>query len=286
MSIYIFSEITNDYPIKEEKDFVNLPMSVMLSNDEYDNVNSFISPSEFYKRMQDGELSNTSMVNSEIAQNAFEEKLKEGHDILYIAFSSALSGTCDNCGRILSELGKKYPERKVATVSSLNASAGEGLIVWYALRKRDEGASFEELVEYTEDIALKTISLFTVNDLKHLARLGRCSKASALIGTALSIKPIMHVDELGKLVPFDKVLSRKKALRALVDYMEDKMLDSSRQKAVFIGHGECLEDAEFVKAEIQERFGIQNVVIDYIGPVIGAHTNKGVLAIFFLGHEK
>lgn len=286
MSTYIFTEITSDYPIKDEKDFGLLPMSVMLSDDEYDNVNTFISNSEFYERMQSGELSNTAMVNSEIAERAFEEKLKEGYDVLYIAFSSALSGTCDNCSRILAEVAKRYPERKAAAINSLNASAGEGLIAWYALRKRDEGADFDELVEYTQSIADKCVALFTVNDLKHLARLGRCSKASALIGTALSIKPIMHVDEQGRLVPFDKVLSRKKALRTLVDYMEDKMLPACEQKAVFIGHGECLEDAEFVKREMQNRLGIDNIVIDYIGPVIGAHVNKGVLAIFFLGNEK
>lgn len=287
MSIFIFSEITSDYPADApRKDVGILPMAVGLGDDEYDNVNSFISVKDFYARMRNGELSHTAMVAPYAAQEAFESKLKEGYDVLYIGFSSALSGTFSSCSNIAKELAEKYPDRKIASVNSYNASLGEGLILWYAVNKRDEGADFEELTDYVTSIAAKTTSLFTVDDLHHLARLGRCSKASAMIGSMMSIKPVLHVDNQGALVPYDKVISRKKALRALVDGMEEKMLPAEEQKMVYIGHGDCYDDAVLVKDLIEKRFGITDVVIGDIGPVIGAHTNAGVVALFFLGKEK
>ena len=187
---------------------------------------------------------------------------------------------------VIAELAGEYPDRKIAAVDSLNASAGEGLLLWYTVQKRDEGASFEELVEYVKNLVPRTVALFTVDDLRHLARLGRCSKASAMIGTAMQIKPVLHVDDEGRLMPYTKVISRKKALKALVDGMEERMLPKEEQKKVFIGHGACYEDALLVKKLIEDRLDVHTVEICDIGPVIGAHTNAGVIALFFLGKNK
>lgn len=287
MSIFIFSDTTADYPADApRKDVEILPMAVRIGNDEYDNINSFITAKEFYTRMRGGEIGNTSMVQPFLAQERFEEKLKAGYDVLYLAFSSALSGTYAGCARVAKELAEKYPERKIIAVDSLNASMGEGLLLWYTVKKRDEGASFEELCEYVKYLVEKGVALFTVDDLTHLARLGRCSKASAMIGTLMSIKPVLHVDEQGRLMPYAKVMSRKKALKALVDGMEERMLPASEQKKVYIGHGDCLDDANLVKKMIQDRFGIEDVEVGDIGPVIGTHTNAGVVALFFLGNSK
>ena len=287
MSIFIFSDTTADYPADApRKDVEILPMAVRIGNDVYDNSNSFITAKEFYTRMRGGEMGNTSMVQPFLAQERFEEKLKAGYDVLYLAFSSALSGTYAGCARVAKELAEKYPERKIIAVDSLNASMGEGLLLWYTVKKRDEGASFEELCEYVKYLVEKGVALFTVDDLTHLARLGRCSKASAMIGTLMNIKPVLHVDEQGRLMPYAKVMSRKKALKALVDGMEERMLPASEQKKVYIGHGDCLDDANFVKKMIQDRFGIEDVEVGDIGPVIGTHTNAGVVALFFLGNSK
>ncbi|HIU63010.1 MAG TPA: DegV family protein [Candidatus Caccalectryoclostridium excrementigallinarum] len=287
MSIFIFSDTTADYPADApRKDVEILPMAVRIGNDEYDNINSFITAKEFYTRMRGGEMGNTSMVQPFLAQERFEEKLKAGYDVLYLAFSSALSGTYAGCARVAKELAEKYPERKIIAVDSLNASMGEGLLLWYTVKKRDEGASFEELCEYVKYLVEKGVALFTVDDLTHLARLGRCSKASAMIGTLMNIKPVLHVDEQGRLMPYAKVMSRKKALKALVDGMEERMLPASEQKKVYIGHGDCLDDANLVKKMIQDRFGIEDVEVGDIGPVIGTHTNAGVVALFFLGNSK
>ena len=287
MSIFIFSDTTADYPADApRKDVEILPMAMRIGNDEYDNINSFITAKEFYTRMRGGEMGNTSMVQPFLAQERFEEKLKAGYDVFYLAFSSALSGTYAGCARVAKELAEKYPERKIIAVDSLNASMGEGLLLWYTVKKRDEGASFEELCEYVKYLVEKGVALFTVDDLTHLARLGRCSKASAMIGTLMNIKPVLHVDEQGRLMPYAKVMSRKKALKALVDGMEERMLPASEQKKVYIGHGDCLDDANFVKKMIQDRFGIEDVEVGDIGPVIGTHTNAGVVALFFLGNSK
>lgn len=287
MSIFIFSDTTADYPADApRKDVEILPMAVRIGNDEYDNINSFITAKEFYTRMRGGEMGNTSMVQPFLAQERFEEKLKAGYDVFYLAFSSALSGTYAGCARVAKELAEKYPERKIIAVDSLNASMGEGLLLWYTVKKRDKGASFEELCEYVKYLVEKGVALFTVDDLTHLARLGRCSKASAMIGTLMNIKPVLHVDEQGRLMPYAKVMSRKKALKALVDGMEERMLPASEQKKVYIGHGDCLDDANLVKKMIQDRFGIEDVEVGDIGPVIGTHTNAGVVALFFLGNSK
>ena len=285
--IHIVTDATTDFPKQfYEKDFTVLPMGYMLDDEDFDGETKTITAKEFYDYMRAGRKTNTRMVDEATILKYVEPLLKEGKDVLYVVFSSGLSGTYDNAVRVFKELHEKYPACKLAAVDSYNASMGEGLLVWYTLKKRAEGASFEELCKYVEDTQAHLCSYFTVDDLKHLARLGRVTKTAAFIGSLANIKPVLFVNSKGKLIPIAKVVSRKKSLKALVDKMEEKMLPVSEQKKIFIGHGDCYDDAVFVKNEIEKRFGLDCVVIDYIGPVIGAHAGAGVVALFFLGTDK
>ena len=276
--IHIVTDATTDFPKQfYEKDFTVLPMGFMLDDEDFDGETKTLSAKEFYDFMRAGRKTNTRMVDEATIIKYVEPLLKEGKDVLYVVFSSGLSGTYDNAVRVFKDLKEKYPKCRLAAVDSYNASMGEGLLVWYTLKKRAEGASFEELCKYVEDTQAHLCSYFTVDDLKHLARLGRVTKTAAFV---------LFVNTKGKLIPIGKVVSRKKSLKALVDKMEEKMLPASEQKKIFIGHGDCYEDAVYVKEEIKKRFGLDCVVIDYIGPVIGAHAGAGVVALFFLGSDK
>ncbi|MDD7350937.1 MAG: DegV family protein [Clostridia bacterium] len=287
MQPFIFTDSTADIPsIRKYEDFDVLQLSYSLDDDQYDNITKSITPKEFYDRMRQGAKSATSMVNQVYALEKIEEVLKQGRDVIYLAFSSALSGTYNVGCQVVKELQPKYPDRKIAVIDTLNASLGEGLYVDYVVGKRDQGASFEEVVEYANSITDHVCSYFTVDDLKHLARMGRVSKTAAFIGELIQIKPVMYVNKLGELIPIAKVRTRKQVLKALVDKMEEKMLPADEQKVVYIGHGDSYDDAKYVADLITERFGITNIVIDYIGPVIGSHTNAGVIALFFLGKDK
>ena len=288
MKTFIFTDITADIPKnKKYEDFEILPFSLSVDDDHYDNITTSISNKDFYNRMRKGAKASTSMINQVLLKDSIEEKLKAGYDVLYLCFSSALSGTYNVAMMVQRELKELYPNNKIAVVNSLNASIGEGLFVHYVVKKRDEGAEFNELVEYAEDIKNHVCSYFTVDDLKHLARMGRVSKTAAFVGELVQIKPVLYVNALGELVPITKVKSRKKSIKALADKMEEKMLDVKEQDLIYIGHGDCEDDAKFLANEIQSRFDNKlNIEIDYIGPVIGAHTNAGVVAVFFLGTDK
>lgn len=289
MKPYILTEVTSDFPQQcYLDDFAVMPMHYMLDDEEFDGVDKKLSAKEFYERMKAGAKSNTSMVDEHTMRKYMEPLLKEGREILYLVFSSGLSGSYSNAVRVTEDLRKEYPGARISLVDSRNASMGEGLFVWYVLQKREEGATLEELTAYAESMVNHVCSYFTVDDLNHLARLGRVTKTAAFIGTLAGIKPVLFVNTPGKLIPIAKVVSRKKSLRALVDKMGEKMLPAAEQKMIFIGHGLCYEDAEFVKNLICERYGIapERIVIDDIGPVIGAHTSAGVVALFFLGTDK
>lgn len=288
MATFLFTDITCDLPSEyaSRADFEILPFSFTLGSDSYDNIHATLTTKEFYARMRAGELATTSMLSQYLCEQKLEERLQQGYDVLYLVFSSALSGTFNVADRTAKELAQKYPDRKIRAIDTRNASLGEGLYVDYVLRKRNAGASFDELVAYAESLTDHLCSYFTVDDLRHLARLGRVSKTAAFIGEMAQIKPVLYVNRLGELVPIAKVLSRKKSLKALVDKMQDKMLPANEQHAVFIGHGDCEQDAQTVADMVRERFGITNIRISDIGPVIGAHTNAGVVALFFLGEDK
>lgn len=242
---------------------------------------------EFYERMRAGIMPTTSQVNPEEAKAYFTEYLKESREILYLAFSSGLSGTYNSARIAAEEIMDANPDCKIRVVDTRCASLGEGLLVHKAVQLREEGKSMEETADWVEAHVQNLVHVFTVDDLNYLYRGGRVSRTTAVIGTIAGIKPILHVDEEGHLIPVSKVRGRRKSLHALVDYMEAHVGSyAGENDIVFISHGDALEDAEAVRDEIRERFGIQNFMIHTIGPTIGTHAGPGTIALFFMGEKR
>lgn len=242
--------------------------------------------SEFYRMMREGKVITTSLPNLAESEKLLRGLLEAGRDVLYIGFSSGLSGTFEATDLLLRELAADYPERTILTVDTLAASGGEGLLVWHAAQRARAGASIEEVRAWLEENKLHLAHWFTVDDLMFLFRGGRVSKTSAWAGTLLNIKPVMHVDDAGHLIPLEKVRGRKKSLNALVDHMAKTAIEPVEDQMVFITHGDCLEDAEYVAAQVKERLGVRDVVINWVDPVIGAHSGPGTMALFFLASKR
>lgn len=285
----IVTEATADLPdkIAKDLDIQVIPMAFELSGKSY---NNYLDEREldiklFYEALRNGERSVTSLVNTEVFMDFFEPILKEGNDILYITFSSGLSGTYNASLIAIEELKEKYPESKILSVDSKCASIGEGLLVYSAASKKEEGYTIEKLHEWLNDNILNLCHWFTVDDLNHLKRGGRVSAISAAIGTALNVKPVLHVDNEGKLIPVEKVRGRKKSLIALADRMLQTCTKPEEQ-TIFIGHGDAKEDAEYLEQLIKERMNVKDVIINPIGPVIGSHSGPGTIALFFFGTER
>ena len=244
-----------------------------------------ISVKEFYSTLRDGGMPTTTQVSPQVAKDGMEETLKSGKDALVIAFSSGLSGTCSSFQVAAKELREQYPDRKIEVVDGLCASMGQGLLLDYVVKKADEGASLEEVKQYAEDLKLHICHEFTVDDLFHLKRGGRVSSATAVVGSILKIKPVMHVDNLGKLVPVGKAMGRKKSIYMLSENM-DKAQVLEEGEPIFISHGDCLEDAELLKSILEKKYPNNPVTINYVGPVIGAHSGAGTLALFYRGNKR
>lgn len=261
-------------------------LTYTLDGENYGKENDLPSK-EFYAKMRNGSMPVTSQVNPAIAKEEFRKCLNRSKNIIHIAFSSGLSGTYNSACLAAEELMEEEPDCRITVIDSLAASLGEGLLVYYALQKKNEGMEYDELVEWIEAHKLNIVHNFTVDDLFHLYRGGRVSRATAIVGTMVNIKPVLHVDNEGHLIPVGKVRGRKKALLALVDNME-KQIGSWRDKndIVFISHGDCLDDAEYVKKLVQERFGIEKFMIEPVGSTIGAHTGPGVVALFYMGEVR
>lgn len=285
----IITESTADLPSKivEEMGITVIPMAFDIAGKSYLNYpdNRELSAHEFYDKVRNGEKSTTSLINSAYFINLFESVLKSGKDILYIAFSSGLSGTYNASLIAAEELKEKYNDAKIICVDTKAASVGEGLIVYTAAKKKQEGMDIDELHIWLLNNVLKVCHWFTVDDLNHLKRGGRISAISATLGTALNIKPVLHVDNEGHLVPMSNVRGRKKSLHALVEHMTETCV-SPEEQVIFIGHGDCIEDAEYVEKLVRENFKVKDVVINYIGPVIGSHSGPGTVALFFFGTER
>lgn len=241
---------------------------------------------QFYTMMREGKVITTSLPNLIEAKEALEEILRAGDDVLYIGFSSGLSGTYEAISLMMQTLADEYPDRTLKAVDTLAASAGEGLLVWHAAQMKDNGATLDEVHEWLMDNRLHLAHWFTVDDLMFLFRGGRVSRTSAWAGTMLNIKPVMHVDDEGHLIPLEKVRGRKKSLNALVDHMAQTANAPVADQTVFITHGDCLEDAEYLAAQVRERFGVTDIMINYVDPVIGAHSGPGTMALFFLASER
>lgn len=264
-----------------------LPLSFHVQGSTYRNYpdNREMDPERFYGLLRSGELATTSAVNVSDFVQAAEPHLKAGRDVLILAFSSGLSATYQSAAMAAAELSEQYPDRKICAVDTLCASLGQGLLVYLAAREKRAGRSMDEVRAWAEENRKRVCHWFTVDDLHFLKRGGRVSAATALLGTMLSIKPVMHVDDEGHLINVAKARGRQAALRALVDHMEETAVDPANQ-TVFISHGDCLADAEKVAADVKARFGVQTVVINHVGPVIGAHSGPGTVALFFLGSKR
>ncbi len=244
-----------------------------------------IDLSKFYKMMREKENITTSLLNIEDCMKFMKRLLEQGKDILYIGFSSGLSGSYQVGDMVAKQLKEEYPERKIYTVDTLAAALGEGLLVYLACKKRQEGCSIEEVYQWVLDNRLKLCHWFTVDDLFFLKRGGRVSQTSAIVGSILSIKPVMHVDDEGHLILMEKVRGRKKSLEGLVKHMEETVIDPENQH-IFISHGDCLEDAQYVEKLVRERWNVKDVLIHILDPVIGAHSGPGTVALFFLGSKR
>ena len=227
----------------------------------------------------------TSLANTQAAYDMMKPILEAGKDVLYLAFSSGLSSTYQAVNAAVEELKEEFPNRKIFCVDSLSAALGEGLFVKYVIDKREEGASIEDAYQWAIDNRLKIVHAFTVDDLFFLKRGGRISAATAVIGTALNVKPVLHVDNEGHLISLNNVRGRKKSLDALVKMMEEKV-ENPEGQVVYISHGDCIKDAEYVANKVKERFPVKEVMIRTLDPVIGAHSGPGTVALFFYGKER
>ena len=239
----------------------------------------------FYEKLRAGVISTTAQINAEEFIQQFTAVLETGKDILYLAFSSGLSGTYQSAVIAQQELKEKYPDRRIEVFDTLCASMGEGLFVYHASRLQQEGKDIDEVLSWLRENVLHLCHWFTVDDLNHLKRGGRVSAATALVGTMLGIKPVLHVDDEGHLINVSMVRGRKQSLDALVQKMEETAIEPAKQ-TVFISHGDCLDDAEYVAEQVKSRMDVKDIRINFIGPVIGAHSGPGTVALFFLGSQR
>ena len=256
-----------------------------------DNINyggesgEYISEKDFYEKLRAGSMPTTYQVTGEMAKEHIEKSLQNGRDVLVIAFSSGLSGTAGSFVVAARELSQKYPKRKICVVDSLCASMGEGLLLDYVIKKADSGATIEETAKYAEDLKLHICHHFTVDNLFHLKRGGRVSATTAIIGSILKIKPVMHVNDEGKLIALGKAMGRKKSLHNIVENVFANA-DMNENDPIFISHGDCMEDVEYVKSLILQRMPKVKIVVNYVGTVIGAHAGAGTIAIFNKGKKR
>jgi DegV family protein with EDD domain len=285
----IVTDSTSDLSPKliNELDVEVIPMTFTIAEDSYCNYpdERELSSHEFYNRLRAGEFSTTNQISPVTFIETFEPFLRSGLDVLYIGFSSGLSGTFNNARLVAHELGEKYPQRKIYAVDSLSASMGEGLLVYNAVQKKNEGLSVDELSDWVTQNRTRLAHWFTVDDLNHLRRGGRVSGAAALFGTVLGIKPVLHVDDEGHLIPVEKIRGRRQSLDTLLEHMENAVEDPENQM-IFVSHGDSLPDAQYIAEEVRKRFRVKAVEINPIGPVIGTHSGPGTIALFYLGKDR
>ena len=274
------ADFTNDQ--YRALDVAYAPLSVLFKGELHENFSEEADVKMLYDGLRAGEMPTTSAVNPDGWAKVMKPILDEGKDVLVLAFSSALSTTYQSAVIAAQELREQYPQRKINVVDTLCAALGQGLLVWYACQKRDVGMSLEELTAWVEDNKLHLCHWVTVDDLFHLKRGGRVSATTALVGTMLNIKPIIYVNDEGKLINTAKVRGRKAAMELLLKKFDEHATDKD---TVFIAHGDCLADAQALEAALKER-GVKNIQIGYVGGVIGAHTGPGVLVIFLMGDQR
>ena len=268
----------------EERKVPVIPLKYTIDNETYTDMEG-LSSKEFFGKLRDGKMATTSQINPEEARAQLEPFLKEGKDVLHLGFSSGLSGTYNSMRIAGEELKEEYPEAKIIIIDTLCACLGEGLLLYKALQQKASGKTIEETAKWVEENKLHICHNVTVADLFHLHRGGRISKASAVLGSVVQIKPIIHMDENGKLQVVGKERGRKKSLNKIVDMAVEQIKGWDNDIAM-ITHGDCQEDAEYVAKLVRERLGIENILSNNIGTVIGSHTGPGVVAVFVMGNKR
>lgn len=268
----------------EERHVPVIPLKYTIDGETYTDMEG-LSAKEFFDKLREGKMSTTSQVNPEEAADMLEPYLKGGKDILHLGFSSGLSGTLNSMKIAGEMLQEKYPEAKVIVIDTLCACLGEALLLYKALQQKEKGMSIDELAQWVEDNKLHICHDVTVDDLHHLQRGGRISKTTAVLGTLVQIKPIIHMDDNGKLQVIGKERGRKKSLNKIVD-MAVEQSKGWDNDIIMITHGDCIKDAEYVAKLVREKMGIDNILINNIGTVIGSHTGPGVVAVFCMGNKR
>lgn len=284
----ITSDTTADLPMDyiEKNEIGILPMSFQMEGKAYSGDEK-LDVKDFYNKMRNGSMPTTSQINPIQAKAKLVEYLKKGYDVLHISFSSGLSGSYNNVRIAAMELNEEYTKNKVIVVDSLSVSLGEALLVNKAVELKNQGNSIDEVAMWLEENKSKVCQLFTVDDLNHLYRGGRVSKTTAILGSVIGVKPIIHVDDEGRLIPIAKVRGRKQSLSKLIENMEKSIgRYVSENKIIFISHGDAYEEAEALGDRIKEKFGIKDIMISPIGPIIGAHSGPGTVAVFFIGEKR
>ena len=283
---WIVTDMTCDLPasyVHEQNHFHVVPMSYTMDGESHIPDGTEANSHEIYESLRAGKMMTTAQVNAQGWKDALLPIVEAGDDVLVIAFSSALSGTCAAAFQAVDSLRKKFPDRELRAVDSLAASMGEGLLVDYALKNRADGMSLYDNAAWIEQHRMNILHWFTVDDLMFLRRGGRVSAGSAYLGTVLKIKPILDVSPEGKLIPREKVQGRKRSIRHLCEHVEKQILRPTADQKIFISHGDCREEAELLADMLKEKLGVKDILIGTIGPIVGCHSGPGTIAVFYYG---
>lgn len=290
MSYKIVTDSSCNLPehIIDELDLTVLPLVFMVDDIQYQSYlkGKVTNLQTFYTQMREGKVFTTSLPNLKDSREEIESLLKTGEDVLYLGFSSGLSGTYEAIKLLCSDLSAEYPDQKIICIDTLAASLGQGLLVYYAAQMRKDGKSIEETAEWVRENVLHMCHWFTVDDLMFLYRGGRVSRTAAFAGSLLKIKPVLHVDDEGHLIPMEKVRGRAKSIKALFEHLKESHFSPLSDQMLAISHGDCLEDALTLRKMIEDEYGPQQFIINFVDPVIGAHSGPGTLALFFLGSHR
>lgn len=280
----ISTDSTADLPdeyIREHKLAIH-PLYYTVEGVQYGGQNKNLPMATFFNMMRDGAVPTTSASNPDVIANTFRSQVEAGYDVLHISFSSGLSCSYNNACVMAREVLEDHPEARITVIDSLSASLGQGLLVHYAIQLKEQGKTMDEVAAWVNSNKLHICHQFTVEDLKYLWRGGRISKTVAILGTLINVKPVLHMDDEGHLVPLNNVRGRKKSLLSLIDNMEAQMGDMTNE-IVFISHGDCESDARFVAEQVKARLGIDCLIMNNISPTIGSHSGPGTVALFHLG---
>lgn len=288
MKPVIITDSCSDLPLTyvEQHQLPVVHLTYNLDGHDYtDDFGKTLSYEAFYAAVREGSMPTTSQINIHTFVEVFKEYVQRGEKVIYIGFSSALSGTFNSAVTAKEIIMEENPQAKIAVIDSRCASLGQGLLVHHALGLKDQGASYEEIIRWVENNKLSLNHWFTVEDLNHLKRGGRVSGAAAFVGSVLNVKPILNVDDEGRLVPRAKVRGRNKSLKYLKEQLDERIINPEEQ-IVFISHGDSLADAKLLKEMIVVDCGVKDVLLGYIGPIIGSHSGPGTIALFFLGEGR